>query len=206
MRPKLTARKAVITKFIHDYFLANDRLPSEKDITLGTGIPAASVHRMLVEMRESGEIEYGGHRSARTEEMRHVSPKKNMPVLGYVACGPGQEEEERFIEYITMPESMVGNGEFFALIAKGESMVDAGVHPGDYVIVRKEQMAEIGDIVVALLDGKNNLKALAIENGQYILRSCNHDHPELYEDIPVANGEELSIQGVAVGVYHSFGA
>ena len=204
MRPKLTARKSVITKFINDYFLINDRLPSEKDITLGTGIPAASVHRMLVEMRESGEIEYSGHRSARTEAMRHVSPKKNMPVLGYVACGPGQEEEEQFVEYITMPESMVGSGEFFALIAKGESMVDAGVHPGDYVIVRKEHTAKDGDIVVALLDGKNNLKVLVREDGRYILRSCNYNQPELYEDIHVAADEELVIQGIAVGVYHSF--
>ena len=133
--------------------------------------------------------------------MEHISPKNILPVLGYVACGPGQEEEEQFIEYIHMPESMIGKGDFFALIAKGESMVDVGVHPGDYVIVRRQSDADNGQLVIALLDGKNNLKKLVVED-QVILRSCNREHAEDYPDIIPEDGEELTIQGVAVGVYH----
>ena len=205
MRPKLNGRKVIIREFIQQYYLENDRLPSEKDIVIGTGIPAGSVHRYLVEMNEDGELSFDGRRSARTEDLEHVSPKKVMPVLGYVACGPGEEEEEQFIEYIHMPESLVGKGEFFALIAIGESMVDAGVHPGDYVIVRRQQTADHKDIVVALLEGKNNLKILIKEDGKFILRSRNKTHPELYPDIVAGENEELRIQGVAVGVYHKFG-
>ena len=201
MRPKLIERKATIMDFINEYYLANDRFPAEKDIVKGTGIPAGSVHRFLVEMRENGEICYDGRRSARTEAMEHISPKNILPVLGYVACGPGQEEEEQFIEYIHMPESMIGKGDFFALIAKGESMVDVGVHPGDYVIVRRQSDADNGQLVIALLDGKNNLKKLVVED-QVILRSCNREHAEDYPDIIPEDGEELTIQGVAVGVYH----
>lgn len=201
MRPKLIERKATIMDFINEYYLANDRFPAEKDIVKGTGIPAGSVHRFLVEMRENGEISYDGRRSARTEAMEHISPKNILPVLGYVACGPGQEEEEQFIEYIHMPESMIGKGDFFALIAKGESMVDVGVHPGDYVIVRRQSDADNGQLVIALLDGKNNLKKLVVED-QVILRSCNREHAEDYPDIIPEDGEELTIQGVAVGVYH----
>ena len=58
MRPKLNERKAVISSYIQKYYLENDRLPSERDIASGTGIPPASVHRFLVEMRESGEISF----------------------------------------------------------------------------------------------------------------------------------------------------
>ena len=111
-------------------------------------------------------------------------------------------EEETVIEYIRLPESMVGRGEFFALIAKGESMIDAGIHPGDYVIVRKQNHADPGDLIVALYDGLNNLKKLVYDDNErrYVLRSCNEDK-EAYPDIPF---EELTIQGVAVGVYHGF--
>ena len=204
MRPKLTERKGIIRNFIQQYYRENDCFPSEKDITDGTGIPAASVHRALVEMREDGEISFDGRRSARTVDLEHVNPKNLMPLIGYVACGPGEEEEEQFIEYIHMPERLVGKGEFFVLIAKGESMVDAGVHPGDHVIVRRQQTAEDGDLVIALLDGKNNLKILVKADNGYILRSMNREHPEDYPDIIPEPGEELRIQGVAVGVYHDF--
>ena len=204
MRPKLNERKAVISSYIQKYYLENDRLPSERDIASGTGIPPASVHRFLVEMRESGEISFDGWRSARTEALEHVSPKSILPVLGYVACGPGQEEEEQFIEYIHMPESLIGRGEFFARIAKGKSMVDAGVYPDDYVIVRRQQTAENGEMVIALLEGKNNLKKLVESDDGYILRSMNREHQEDYPDIIVDKDEELRIQGLAVGVYHDF--
>lgn len=204
MRPKLTERKGIIRDFIQQYYRENDSFPSEKDITDGTGIPPASVHRFLVEMREDGEISYDGRRSARTVDLEHVSPKSLIPVLGYVACGPGEEEEEQFMEYIHMPESLIGRGEFFALIAKGKSMVDAGVYPDDYVIVRRQQTAENGEMVVALLDGKNNLKKLVKADDGYILRSMNREHPEDYPDIIPEPEEELRIQGVAVGVYHDF--
>ena len=203
MRPKLHSRKALIAQFVASYFEQYDRFPSEKNIVEATGIPAGSVHRYLTEMKESGEfVSDGSRRGARTEELNHINPKNIMRVLGYVACGPGQEEEERFIEYIHMPECMVGKGECFALIAKGESMIGAGVHPGDYVIVRRQQTARPGDLIIALSDGKNNLKKLALDekDRKYILQSCNPDK-EAFPDILV---DELQIHGVAVGVYHRF--
>ncbi len=203
MRPKLNSRKEVIAQFVTSYFEQYDRFPSEKNIADETGIPAGSVHRYLTEMKETGEfVSDGSRRSTRTEDLNHVSPKNIMRVLGFVACGPGQEEEERFIEYIHMPECMVGKGECFALIAKGESMIGAGIHPGDYVVVRRQQTARPGDLVIALSGGKNNLKRLALDdvNQKYVLQSCNPDK-EAFPDIIV---DELQIQGIAIGVYHSF--
>ena len=134
--------------------------------------------------------------------MKKERAQAYMPVLGSVSCGPGDYEEENIIEYIRMPESLVGKGEFFALIAKGNSMVDVGVHEGDHVIVRKQNTANVGDIVVALYDGGlNNLKKLCYDESQqrYYLYSCNADQ-ETYAPIYV---DELQIQGVAVSVVHS---
>ena len=152
-------------------------------------------------MNESGEVEYDRKHIA-TDFTNTLQPANCIPVLGSVECGPGEEEQQEILQYIQMPEALVGKGTFFALIAKGESMINAGIHPGDYVIVRQTQTAEIGKIVVALHENLSNIKVLAynVETEKYYLQSCNDDK-ETYADI---YPEDLQIQGVAVGVYHSF--
>ena len=151
--------KRTIIRFIDRYYTANDKKPTVREISAGTDISVSSVHRLLKEMDEEGmlRVEPNSRRAVSTVNIDLEVPHASIPVLGTVACGPGEEEEERLTEYIRMPESLVGKGELFALIAKGESMIDAGVYPGDYVIVRRDRKAEVGDIVVALLAGMNNL-------------------------------------------------
>ena len=202
MSAKKESKRKIIREYLGVYFRENDDYPSVRDIAAGTGIPFSTVHRYLTAMQESGEVEYEGRRSASTAEIRNTSNNNLCCVRGYVACGPGQEEEEQFLEYIRMPESLVGKGECFALIAKGESMIWAGIYPGDYVIVRKDLVPREGKLIVALSDGKNNLKKLHIdqENKKYVLQSCNPDK-ETYSDIIV---NELQVQGVVVGAYHKY--
>ena len=198
MGKKRTDRYSGIVEYINQYYAENMRYPSVRDIVAGTGVPLSSVHRYLKEMNDNGVLQYDGRRSINTTEMRMERPSRYMKVLRYVACGEGQEEDESVTEYIRMRESIVGKGEFFALIAKGESMIDAGIYPGDYVIVRQQNTADVGDYVVALYEGKNNLKLLQKEDDKYILSSCNKDK-EMFPDI---YPEDLKIQGVAVCVTH----
>ena len=197
------SKKQIILDYINEYYSSYGETPTVRDIAAGTGIAVTSVHRYLSAMKENGEVEYNGRRSVSTRRMEMEQTAHAMPVLGYVVCGEGQEETEEVIEYIRMPESLVGKGEFFALIAKGESMIDAGIHPGDYVMIRKQNTAEVGEIVVALDQGVNNLKVLGFDdsNNAYYLRSCNKDK-ERYGDIYPS---ELQIQGVAVCVAHRLG-
>lgn len=155
------SKKQIILDFINEYYGSYGETPTVRDIAAGTGIAVTSVHRYLSAMKEDGELEYNGRRSVSTRRMEMEQVAHAMPALGYVACGEGQEETEQVIEYIRMPESLVGKGEFFALIAKGESMIDAGIHPGDYVMIRKQNTADIGDIVVALDGGSTTLKSSA---------------------------------------------
>ena len=127
-------------------------------------------------MRNQGEILFDGRRSVRTQKLDHISGVNLIPVLGTVACGPGQEEEEEFIEYLCMPESMVGKGEMFALIAKGESMVDAGIHPGDYVIVRKNQAARPNDQIYKNLEkSKAKVKRIGAHQSYWYLPEVTPD-------------------------------
>lgn len=195
-------KKTAILNYINDYYDRHGRTPAVHDISEGTGVANTTVHRYLLSMRESGELDYNGRRSIGTSRMKKEGHSYAMPVLGKVTCGPGDYEEENVLEYIRMPEALVGKGEFFALVAKGQSMVDAGVREGDYVIVRKQADARVGDLVIALYDGGlNNLKKLCYdeEKQKYYLFSCNEDQ-ETYAPIYV---NELVIQGVAVSVTHS---
>ena len=196
------SRRAVIAEYINRFYYEHDKVPSVREIEKGTGIPLATVHRCLIAMKESGELTYNGYRSVRTKEMSTVSPIHAISVLGYVACGPGQEEEEQFLETIRMPETLVERGDYFALIVKGESMIGAGIFPGDYVFVKRQQTANEGDLVIALFDGKNNLKKLGLDkkHKKYILHSSNPD-TAAYPDIVV---DELLIQGVVKGAYHRY--
>ena len=198
MRRKDESKKSVILDFIDEYYSEYNEIPAVRTIAEGTGIALATVHRYLLSLKESGELEYNGRKSISTKRIDLESRHASAPVLGYVRCGEGEEETEEVIEYIRLPESLVGTGEFFVLIAKGDSMVDAGVNEGDYVVIRKQNTASDGDYVVALYEGLNNLKELVVDNGKYILRSRNEDK-ETYPDIyPI----DLKIQGVAVCVMH----
>ena len=203
MKSILNESKPVIVQFIDEYYHQYFDIPTVREIAAGTGISVSTVHRCLSAMKENGELEYSGRRSVYTRRMEMETFHHAMAVCGTVACGEGQEKNEEIIEYIRMPESLIGKGEFFALIAKGESMVDVGIHPGDYVVIRKQNTADIGDIVVALDQGVNNLKVLGYDKKRkaYFLRSCNKDK-ERYADI---YPEALQIQGVAVSVTHKLG-
>lgn len=183
---------------MNKYFEENLRSPTERDITAGTGIPITSVHRMLGEMSDEGLISFEGRRGLYTDKWDQYDAKKTGQICGYVQCGPGEVEEQENLGYIHLSEKLVGKEEFYVLIAKGDSMTGAGVYPGDYVIIRKQETANYDDIVVALLDGKNNLKKYVKGEKTPILRSLNDN----YEDIIPEAESELQIQGVAIGVYH----
>ncbi|MBQ2968626.1 MAG: helix-turn-helix domain-containing protein [Clostridia bacterium] len=201
MRIKDDFKKKIIVDYIDSYFDNYRESPSLRQIAEETGISLSTVHRYLQSLNDDGVLAYKGRRQIQTYRMDKEHSSYSMPVLGYVACGEGQEESEEIIEYIRLPESLIGKGEFFVLISKGESMIDAGIHPGDYVVINRSQKPNIGDIVVALYEGKNNLKVLkkTDDGKKYFLESCNSNKIE-YPDIYV---QDLKIQGVAISVIHS---
>ena len=201
MRYKDDSKKKLIVDVINSYFDNYNKSPSLRWISAETGLSLSTVHRYLQSMNDSGLLSYNGRNSIETSRMHKEHESCAMPVLGYVACGEGQEETEGIIEYIRLPVSLVGKGTFFVLVAKGESMIDAGIFPGDYVVINSSQEPKIGDIVVALYEGKNNLKVLrkTTDGRQYFLESCNSDKSQ-YPDIYI---NDLKIQGVAVSVFHS---
>lgn len=197
MSKRVDNKIEIIQSFIENYNLKYNDRPSLQDIADGTQIPKTSVHRYLLQMDREGRLSYqnGSVATARMQKEMETVP---IPILGRVSCGRGETEEEEVIDYLRLPKSLLGSGDFFALVAKGDSMIDAGIYAGDYVIVHRQEEAYDGDYVVALNNGLSNLKKLRKTESEVVLVSCNSDKTA-FPDIPAS---DLRIQGVAVGTFH----
>ena len=128
-----------------------------------------------------------------------MRPKAGMPIIGTVACGKPKLADEDVEGYITVDEDIMGGyGEYFALVADGDSMINVGIESGDIVYIEKTDYAENGSIVVALIEDNETSETRATlkrffrdeENKCYILRPEN----DALSDIIVS---EVKILGVA---------
>lgn len=195
MRYKSAETMDRIVSFIESFFFKEYRTPSISEIAAAVGHSKSTVHAYLLELGRQGRIQYE-RGTIGTPATRKFMPHMTMaPVLGSVACGAPQYEEENFEAYVALPNELFGSTPSFILRAKGESMIEAGIEPGDLVLVTRQDTAEDGDIVVALVDGETTLKRFYYdrENRRFRL------HPEnsAMEDIIVS---QCYIQGVARNV------
>lgn len=140
--------------------------------------------RRLIERDSKGSIKVD--KRFRTEAV-------NAPLVGQVACGEPIEAYENIEGSFVLPAELYGRGELMLLKADGESMKNVGIDDGDYIVIRKQDTAEYGDMVLAIIGTGGTVKtSYPQENGTIIL----HPENEHYKDIIV---EECLIQGVVVG-------
>ena len=196
MRHKNEEYFALLENFINEYTIENGRSPSNRDMASGTGLSTATVSRYLQYMREQGMLDYDGQRNIRTLRQQKMSGTMvEVPILGTIACGIPNLAEENIEEYVQLPVSVFGKGNFYLLHANGESMLDAGIEDGDLVLVRKQNYADEGQIVVALIDDEATLKRYFPEPQKHRVRL--HPENKTMKDI---YAENCIIQGVAVKV------
>ena len=200
MRSKNQEHFTLLESFIDSYIDSQGISPSTREIAAGTGLSLATVSRYLSYMRENGMIDYVGHRNIVTQRMRMTSAGlSKVPLLGSVSCGIPKFAEGNIEEYVQLPTAIFGNGDFFLVRASGDSMIEAGIDDGDLVLVRYQDHADPGQIVVALIgEDEATLKRFYPDPSDGIIRL----HPEnsALDDIIVEN---CSIQGVAVHVVKS---
>ena len=103
-------------------------------------------------------------------------PAQYVPLLGRIAAGGAILAEERFEDVFPLPRQLVGDGELFLLEVSGDSMIDAAICNGDYVVVRREQTADNGDIVAAMIDGEATVKTLRRKDGKVWLLPHNPNY------------------------------
>lgn len=193
MRSKDQKTLKAVERFVWEFTERRGYSPSLQEIADGAGISKTTAHRYVAKLRSDGIVGYSGYRSLVPARVKGGSVM--VPVLGRVACGLPRYAEENIENYVRLPLSLCGQGEFFLLRAEGDSMTGAGIEEGDLVLVRRQDHAEKGQIVVALVGEEATLKRFYPEIGKKRVRL----HPEnpAMADIYVNSCE---VQGVAVKV------
>ena len=181
-----------ISSFVEEYFFEYHQSPSMQKIATAIGISKSTAYYYVNEMAEKGMLDYDG-KNIETRSMQKSDYKMNRaPVLGGIACGSPELTEEDFEEFIALPVALFGEGDFFVLRTHGDSMIEVGIEDGDKVVVKKQNHAKAGDIVVALVGNETTLKTYYPEPEKQRVRL--HPENQTMKDIIV---RECYIQGVA---------
>ena len=159
MRTKDQGTLDAILKFVNKYYQKNRVAPTITDVAEGVGVARSTTHRYLQELSERGVLNYDRGILSAPESAKMKTAYVSAPLVGSIRCGSPEEEEESIEEYVSLPVSMFGKGDFYILRAKGDSMVDAGIDEDDLLVIERNCPALEGDIVVALdEDNQNTLK------------------------------------------------
>ena len=194
MKHRSTETMDRIIAFVNDFYRDNHRSPSLRQIANETGVSHMTVKRMLNTMAENGLIDYDGETVITELTNKSSEGTVNVGIIGSIPCGNLSLEEEAVEEIVQLPVALFGKGDLFLLHASGDSMAGAGIDDGDLVLIRKQEEARNGDIVVAFVEGEGNTLKRYKQYGNTVFL-----HPEnpKYRDIPLL---DCKIQGVAVSV------
>lgn len=194
MKHRNTAHMEQIVTFVNDWYRDHHTSPSGRKIAAGTGIPLTTVQRMLKTMTENGVIDYDGETVVTELSSKGREETTSVGIIGSIPCGNLALEEEAVEEIVQLPTAIFGKGNLFLLHASGDSMTGAGIDDGDLVLIRKQEEAHNGDIVVAFIEGEGNTLKRYKKYGRTVFL-----HPEnpKYTDIPL---KDCKIQGVAINV------
>lgn len=202
MTVELTPREAAILSFIKENIKQKGYPPSVREIGESVGLRSSStVHSYLKRLEEKGLLRRDPVKPRAIEVLDPYRVKENglayVPVLGRVAAGTPVLAVENQSDVFPLPASFTGEGEFFMLTVKGESMIEAGILEGDLLIVRKQETATNGDIVVALIDEEATVKRFYKENDHIRLQPENR----FLKPILV---REVTILGKVIGLIRKF--
>lgn len=184
-----------VFRFLRDRLLAGSP-PTVREVQLAMGFEAVeSARRHLDALVEEGRLHKtpGRSRSYRLADDRPSTRARTVPLLGRVQAGAPHNAVEVPDGYVTFEND--GRGDFFALVVRGDSMVDAGILEKDIVIVRRQEKADSGDVVVALVDEEATVKTLKRRGRRLELTPAN----SRYAPIPV-DSERVRILGKVVEV------
>lgn len=181
--------------------------PSVRELADAVGLKSPStVHAHLKALERKGYISKDATKPRAIEvhyapEMGPVPQRtgvRHVPLVGRIAAGSPSAALEDVEDVLPLPATFVGDGTFFMLRVRGDSMIDAGIREGDYVVVRKQENAEHGDIVAALLEDEATVKTFARDNGRTVLR------PENVRLTPIEITPQTTILGKVVALLRSY--
>lgn len=196
MRYKDPAKREKILKYIDEYYDLHYRTPNMREIADGTSIPKSTVALYLTALRDEGVLDYD-RRGIITERVQDdLTGFNRAGMIGAIPCGQMMLEKENIETYVNLPIDIFGRGELYILRAYGDSMTGAGIDSGDLVVIRKQEYANNGDIVVAYVEGEGNTLKTFYDDRKY-RRVILHPENEKYKDIIV---KDCKIQGVVMEI------
>jgi repressor LexA len=173
--------------------------PSVREICAHTGLAStSSVHYQLKNLQKKGYLKRDSEKQ-RAIELVNDNPYGfnkdivNVPIIGKVAAGTPILAYENYEDMLPLPASFVRSNECFILTVQGSSMINAGIFDGDYVIVRVQQSADNGDIVVAMIDDEATVKTLYKEDNRVRLQPENPLMAPIYSDHAVILGKVIGV-------------
>ena len=162
---ELTSMQQRIYEYIASCIREQGYPPSVREIGEAVGLKSPStVHFHLKHLEEAGVIEKGAGKGRAITLTVPTVPEDKVPIVGNVAAGSPILAEECIEDYLTFDTGGHGD-EYFALRVRGESMLNAGILPGDLVVVRRQQPCSNGEIVVAMIEDEATVKRLSKQNG-----------------------------------------
>ena len=195
--PELTQRQREVFDFIRGYARDHGYPPAVRDIGRALGLASPStVHAHLAKLERAGLVRRDPTKPRALELLAgaaRAAAGAGLPLVGRVAAGQPILAEENVEEYVEVPELAGGGQGEFVLRVAGDSMRDAGILEGDYVVVRRQDTADDGEIVVALVEDEATVKRLFRERDHIRLQPEN----EAMEPI---RAREVTILGRVVGV------
>lgn len=197
MGTDISARQQEILDYIRDTVADRGYPPSVREIGEAVGLSSPStVHSHLSTLEATGHLRRDPTKPRAIEILDEApSNVRNVPLVGRIAAGSPILAEEDIEDVIPLPIELVGDGPIFMLRVKGESMIEAGILDGDYVVIHRQPDALDGEIVAALIDGEEaTVKRLQRRNGAVILHSEN----PAFEPMVFTEGVELIGKVVAV--------
>ena len=174
--------------------------PSVREICEATGLRSTStVHAHLKRLEKRGLISRDSMKPRAISVSSDIQQTDTMavPVVGRVTAGTPILANENIEEYISIPNVLLGDGEHYILGVRGDSMIEAGINDGDYVVVRKQQDANNGDIVVAMIDDEATVKRFYKESNHIRLQ------PENSTMSPILT-KQVTILGKVVSLYRLY--
>ena len=205
----LSEREQRILEYMREYVAKWGYPPTVRDIAGALGIKSTStVHKSIAALEKAGAIkkQAGKRRALDIVGSEPAKPQSvaderddviDLPVVGRIAAGTPILAEQNIEDSFPMPSRFIGKGTNFMLTVHGQSMIEAGIFDGDYILVQQQDTASNGDIVVAMIDGMESeatVKAFYKENGHVRLQPRNSEMEPIIVD-------DCKIIGLVKGVF-----
>lgn len=188
-------KQTAILEFIRSEIEQKGYPPSVREICSAVGLKStSSVHAHLTQLEKKGLLRRDPTKPRAMEVLEGpVSRGRSVPLVGRVTAGLPILATENIEDYLVLPQSLQGRGDLFALRVQGESMIEAGIEDGDIVVLRRQETAENGEIVVAMIDDEATLKRIYYEDGHVRLQPENAAMEPIYADEVVILGRLLAL-------------